>query len=275
VGEGYVRRIAVRATEIETFDRASLIVPNSELISHAVTNLTHRNQLGRLNINVRVSYAADPVLAQRVLQEVADANTSILRHPPPLVVLDNLGEQALEYSVRVYLVDINRSLQVQTEVRTEIVNALRSAGIDIPYFAVQVGHANGPRLAPDRVTVKIGAALKSDPEAVQDALRAAAQGCSGARADPAPEIAFDNVGDTALEFSVSVAVAEGADAKRVQTALRTAIVKTLHQRGIDIAGQSPAAPQRDLDALRGLVRRGEEPARAQREGAPTETATPK
>jgi len=194
-----------------------------------------------------------------------------------MVVLDNLGEQALEYSVRVYLADINRSLQVQTEVRTEIVNALRSAGIDIPYFAVQVGHANGPRLAPNRVTVKIGAALKSDPEAVQSALLAAAQACQGARAEPAPEITFDNVSDGALEFSASVAVADGADAKRVETALRTAIVKTLRQRGIDIAGQQHAAPPRELDGLRGFVRRsGEEPTRAQHEGTPAaETSTSK
>ena len=42
-GEGYVRRIAVRSTEIETFGRASLIVPNSELITQTVVNLTHRN----------------------------------------------------------------------------------------------------------------------------------------------------------------------------------------------------------------------------------------
>ncbi len=147
-GEGYVRRIAVRATEIETFDKASLIVPNSELVTQTVTNLTHRNQLGRLNIAVRIAYAADPDVAQRVLQQVADTNTSILRHPPPLVVLDNLGEQAMEYTVRVYLADINRSLQAQTEIRTEIVKALRKAGVDIPYFAVQVGHASGPRAAP-------------------------------------------------------------------------------------------------------------------------------
>ena len=143
-GEGHVRRIAVRSTEIETFGRASLIVPNSELITQTVVNLTHRNLLGRLKVKVRVSYQADPEHAMKVLQHVAEQNTTILRHPPPVVVLDNLGDQALEFSVRVYLADINRSLQAQTELRTSILKALREAGIDVPYASALAGHAHGP-----------------------------------------------------------------------------------------------------------------------------------
>ncbi len=254
-GEGYVRRISVRATEIETFDRASLIVPNSELITQTVTNLTLRNQLGRLNISVRVSYAADPELAQRVLQKVADTNTSILRHPAPLVVLDNLGDQAMEYTVRVYLADINRSLQTQTEMRTEIVKALREAGIDIPYFAVQIGHASGPQAEPDRVSVRIAVAAASDPDAVLEALAAAARTCPEMREDTDPEVAFENAGAGALEFSVTVDVAEGVNARQVETTLRTAVVRTLHRRGIALAGSEPGMPPRDLENLRTLLRR--------------------
>jgi len=277
-GEGYVRRIAVRATEIETFDRASLIVPNSELITQTVTNLTHRNQLGRLNINVRISYAADPELAERILHEAADQNTSILRHPQPLVVLDKLGDQAMEYSVRVYLADINHSLQVQTEVRTQIVKALRAAGIDIPYFAVQVGHASGPRLAPDRVSVRIGAALESDPDEVLEALAAAAQRCTGALKDPPPEVTFDNVGDSALEFAVSVAIAQGANARHVETALRAAALKALREWGIALASPRHPMPLRDLDALRALLFRSSEERRQHRpeeDGTAREAPKPK
>ncbi len=50
--QGYVKKISVRATEIETFDRASVILPNSELLSSAVTNWTHKDKLGRLIIMV-------------------------------------------------------------------------------------------------------------------------------------------------------------------------------------------------------------------------------
>ena len=69
-------------------------MPNSELITQTVVNLTHRNLLGRLKVRVRVSYQADPEHALKVLQQVAEADTSILRHPPPVVVLDNLGDRA-------------------------------------------------------------------------------------------------------------------------------------------------------------------------------------
>ncbi len=171
-GEGYVRRIAVRSTEIETFGRASLIVPNSELITQTVVNLTHRNLLGRLKMKVRVSYQADPEHAMKVLQQVAEQNTSILRHPPPVVVLDNLGDQALEFSLRVYLADINRSLQAQTELRTAILKALREAGIDMPYSTALAGHANGAR-APARARLEYRSALRTTaiPRRCMDALR--------------------------------------------------------------------------------------------------------
>jgi potassium-dependent mechanosensitive channel len=271
-GSGYVRRIAVRATEIETFDRASLIVPNSEMISQTVTNLTLRNQLGRLNIAVRISYAADPELAQRVLQQVADANTSILRHPAPLVVLDNLGDQAMEYTVRVYLADINRSLATQTELRTEIVKALRAAGIDIPYFAVQIGHASGPRLEPDRVEVKIAVAYSADPEVVLEALEEAVKRCPHTCEEPVPEVAFDDISDGALEFSMAVTAEPGANTKHVETALRTAAVKMLRARGVDLAGTRHAVlhDQRILQAHTTEERR----APGQRNGETAGTGTP-
>src|SRR4030095_16879594 len=63
--EGFVRRISVRATEIETFDRARVIIPNSELITGSVKNWTHANTLGRFNIKVAVGYDAD---AEKVME---------------------------------------------------------------------------------------------------------------------------------------------------------------------------------------------------------------
>lgn len=204
---------------------------------------------------MRVSYAADPEVAYNVLEHVAAENTSILRHPAPLIVLDNLGDQAMEYTLRVYLADINQSLRVQTEVRTAIVKGLRKAGVDIPYFAVQIGHATGPLLNPNDVTVKLSTALSSDPDAVLDALRIAAQRTTGALSEPEPEVLFDNVGENALEFSVKVTIEDDANDKAVETALRSAAVKTLREHGIEIAASLHDVRLRDLEGLQEFLTR--------------------
>ena len=63
--EGKVRRISVRATEIETVDQGSVIVPNSELITGVVKNWTHANTWGRIVIRVGVGYDSDPEAGAR------------------------------------------------------------------------------------------------------------------------------------------------------------------------------------------------------------------
>ena len=130
--QGNVRRISVRSTEIETFDRASLIVPNSELIAGRVLNWTHRNSMGRLVLKFNVCYSADARKAAAILLECARRNPAVMRTPAPKAVLEGLAEKWLEFSLRVYLADINEALDVQSELRISALESLRAAGIDIP-----------------------------------------------------------------------------------------------------------------------------------------------
>jgi potassium-dependent mechanosensitive channel len=127
-----VRAISVRSTEIETFDRASLIVPNSELITNVVTNWTHRNALGRVVIKVATSYKNDPARVVSVLTEVAKACPLVMQQPAPMITFDNFGAEGLEFSIRVLVADINRAMPVQTDIRTAVYRAFQQHGIDFP-----------------------------------------------------------------------------------------------------------------------------------------------
>ncbi len=69
--EGYVRKISVRSTELETFDRASVLIPNSYFISEKVKNWTFRNNICRIVIPVGAAYGSDPRQVQSVLLTVA------------------------------------------------------------------------------------------------------------------------------------------------------------------------------------------------------------
>ncbi len=136
--QGNVRRISVRSTEIETFDRASLIVPNSELISGRVVNLTHRNMLGRAVIKFSLDGAADPEKVLKIMLECAHAHPQVMKTPEPLASLENFGPGLLEFALRATIGDINRRLQVLTELRVGILKELRRQHQIIPPPAVVV-----------------------------------------------------------------------------------------------------------------------------------------
>jgi len=130
---GTVKSINVRATEIETFQRKTMILPNSDLINSAVGNWTHRNTLGRIEIPVGVSYSSDPNLVRDTLLEIAHDHPRILSNPEPFVVFANFGDSSLDFELRAYLADINYMLTVSTEVRFAIFERFKAAGIEIPF----------------------------------------------------------------------------------------------------------------------------------------------
>ncbi|MGR6469043.1 mechanosensitive ion channel domain-containing protein [Rhizobium sp. PAMB 3182] len=131
--EGFVRRISVRATEIETFQRQTIIVPNSEFINSSVGNWTHRNKIGRIEIMVGVSYDSDPRRVLEILKEIADGHPKLLHFPEPMVVFANFGDSSLDFELRAYLADILDGLGVRTEIRLQIYERFKAEGIEIPF----------------------------------------------------------------------------------------------------------------------------------------------
>jgi small-conductance mechanosensitive channel len=132
-GEGTVKKISVRSTEIETFDRSSIIVPNSELVSSTVTNWTHKDKIGRISVAVGVSYGSDPEKVRDILLKCANAHPLVVAYPEPFVVWKDFGASSLDFELRAFLNDISKGLQVRTDLRFAIFKALADAGIEIPF----------------------------------------------------------------------------------------------------------------------------------------------
>ena len=129
---GTVKKISVRATEIETFQRQSVILPNSQLINSAVGNWTHRNKLGRVDIKVGVAYGMDVKRAHAVLLEIAKSHPLILKNPEPFVLFSNFGPAALEFEIRVFLGDVLNGNVVQNDIRFAVLDAFNAEGIEMP-----------------------------------------------------------------------------------------------------------------------------------------------
>ncbi|HEY5828208.1 MAG TPA: DUF3772 domain-containing protein [Hyphomicrobiaceae bacterium] len=127
--QGNVRRISVRSTEIETFDRASLIVPNSELISGRVLNWTHRNMLGRIALKIATDIKTSPKAVIAILERVAGEQSHVQTMPAPRAVVETFTPTTIEFSLSVVLTDVNAGDRVKSNLHIAILEAFREAGI--------------------------------------------------------------------------------------------------------------------------------------------------
>ncbi len=142
--QGYVRRINVRSTEIETFDRATMIVPNSNLVTGVVKNWVRTDRVGRIKIPVAVAMAAEPDQVRALLLECAKGQELVLEHPAPQVMFVAMADATLRFELICFIGDVEKSQKVRSDLNFAIFHRFREAHIDL----------SPPPAAP--VVVKIG-----------------------------------------------------------------------------------------------------------------------
>lgn len=141
--EGYVKQVNVRSTEIETFDRASYIVPNSDLISAPVLNWTHSNKVGRVRNKVGVAYGTDPRVVEKILTEIGKSHPLVINNPAPVAYFMGFGADSLDFELRTYLSDVNWMISVMSDINFRINERFAEEGIEIP-FAQRDLHIKNP-----------------------------------------------------------------------------------------------------------------------------------
>jgi len=127
--EGIVKSISVRSTEIETFDRASVIVPNSALIASPVTNWTHKNRIARVIVKLSVSPGADARQLERILLGCAGQAEHVMKHPAPSVIFRTIGEDKLDFELRCFVSDTDYYLPTLSVLNFAIDGAIRRESI--------------------------------------------------------------------------------------------------------------------------------------------------
>lgn len=141
--EGFVKQINVRATELETFQRASVIIPNAELISSAVVNWTHKDRHARIEVAVGVAYGSDVEAVRQLLLAAAKRHVDVLAWPEPFVLFLDFADSALLFELRCFTADAALKLRIASDLRFEIDRMFREEGIEIP-FPQRVVHLAGP-----------------------------------------------------------------------------------------------------------------------------------
>ena len=160
---GMVSRINIRTTIVQTFDNASLIIPNSEMLSNKITNWSFQDPKVRRQVDVGVAYGSDIQLVRRLLLQIAEEMPEVLGDPAPWVDFMDFGNSALIFRIRFWISSPDHWLTAPTEFRFRIDEEFRKHGIEIafPQQDIHIRSASGlddifskegtpPKIAPQK-----------------------------------------------------------------------------------------------------------------------------
>ncbi len=137
-GEGVVKRINVRSTEIETFDRSTVIVPNSNLISGVVKNRVRSDRTGRVIVSLSAPRASDPARVRDVMLAAAARHPDVQKEPPPRVLFKRIGEASLDFDLICVVPEVDTVGRVSSDLHFAIFADLSEQGIGQPEREVSV-----------------------------------------------------------------------------------------------------------------------------------------
>jgi potassium-dependent mechanosensitive channel len=130
---GEVKELGLRATTVQTFDNAEVVIPNSQLISSNVINWTLAEKKVRVRIPVGVAYGTDISKVFEILLNCAQANPSVLSTPKPVALFLAFGSSSLDFELRVWIADFNDKFTVLSELNQDIESEFQLAGVEIPF----------------------------------------------------------------------------------------------------------------------------------------------
>ena len=129
--EGDIRRINVRATEIQMGDRSTVIVPNSEFITKTVRNVTHANPLGLVQIKLPLPLDTDADKARTLILATFADNTDIQDTPEPNVQLDGIDNGYLMFNATGFVSSPRLAYGVRSALLFELLKRLRKAEMPV------------------------------------------------------------------------------------------------------------------------------------------------
>lgn len=130
---GTVTDVAIRTTNIKTFEGQHTVIPNSQVYNAVVTNWTHY-PTRRLEMAVGVAYDTDLPKAYRLLTEAVLATPGVLSDPAPLVSFEGFDDSSIRMVFRFWINWQDTSpLAAQTDLTQSVMDAARREGIDIPF----------------------------------------------------------------------------------------------------------------------------------------------
>lgn len=132
---GTIVKMTARAAILETYDGRWIVVPNEDFIVTRVTNYSDSGSANRYDVAFSVSYDTDINRIPDIVGPAVAALDFVLDVPEePDVELDGFGDSGIDFVVEFWVEGIDDGKnKYRSHVRFAIWNALKDAGIEIPF----------------------------------------------------------------------------------------------------------------------------------------------
>ena len=132
---GMIEHIGARSTRIRSYKNTHIIVPNSSFLQNNVINWTLASDMVLINVSVGVAYGSDTQLVKNLLEKSVLDEPKTLREPPPIVLFEEFGNDALNFNVyfAVKLVNHMERRRVESGIRFRIDQHFKANNICIAF----------------------------------------------------------------------------------------------------------------------------------------------
>lgn len=134
---GTVEEITLRSTRVRTLSNQIAILPNAKVIEEKILNHSMHRAL-RISIPFGIAYKENPSEARETVLSLVEDDARLHPDFEPKVVVTALGDSSVDMELRLHLKDPGLEVSVGFEYRERVFEALRDAGIEIPFPHLQL-----------------------------------------------------------------------------------------------------------------------------------------
>ena len=142
---GTIVKLGARATILETYDGKWIVVPNEDFITSRIINWSDAGSGNRYSVDFSVSYDTDINMIPELVSKAVAQHPEVLSEPEePDCELAGFGDSGVDFSVEFWVEGIDDGKnRYSSEVRFLIWNALKDAGVEIPFPQREIRYRDG------------------------------------------------------------------------------------------------------------------------------------
>ena len=131
---GRVTAIKSRYTAIKRLDGIEVLIPNEQLLTSEITNLTFSNTTVKIPLDIQISYESSIDKAIEVILKVCRAEDRVIQDPEPNVYVKEFADSGINLHIAFFVIDPNKGfLELKSDIYRSIFEEFKSNNIEIPY----------------------------------------------------------------------------------------------------------------------------------------------